>query len=367
MHIPLYSSASVRVAPINSASTPGADSLGLLREKRKRHAIELRGCAVLYGTDWPYRAKRPSHAVARPLRRLIHGVIVGGYRGWKQGVKMADQDHAQHVNARYTFDNLEARIIEGLRAMGKDPDALTLEDLAPADQLHSGGMNATLEVVALAAARSDEAALDVGGGLGGPARVLASRTGCHVTVLDLNEAFCRTGEALTARVGLSDRVSFQHGDAQAMPFHDQSFDLALTQHASMNIPDKRRLYQEVFRVLRSGGRFIIHDHMAGPVQPIHFPVPWARDETINHLIAPEEARALLREVGFRERVWENRDDETAAWFRERLARLDAAGPSAIPFGLRLAQGPDFDAMLRVQARNVEERRVSTVLAVLDRP
>jgi MPBQ/MSBQ methyltransferase len=280
---------------------------------------------------------------------------------------MSNANHSQEVNARYTFDNLETRILDGLRAMGKDPDALTPEDLAPADQLHSGGLEATLELVALAAVRADETALDIGGGLGGPARILASRSGCHVTVLDLNETFCRTGAALTARVGLGDRVTFQQGDAQAMPFADHSFDVAWTQHASMNIPDKRRLYQEVFRVLRPGGRFIIHDHMAGPVQPIHFPVPWARDETINHLIAPEEARALLREVGFRERIWEDQSDKTTAWFRESLARMNAAGSTGIPLGLRLAQGADFDKMMRVQGRNFEERRVSTILALLDRP
>jgi sarcosine/dimethylglycine N-methyltransferase len=280
---------------------------------------------------------------------------------------MSDQSHARDVNARYVFDNLEARILDGLRAMGKDPDALTPEDLAPADQLHSGGLKATLDLVALAAVRPDEVALDVGGGLGGPARILASRSGCHVTVLDLNEPFCRTGAALTARVGLSDRVAFQQGDAQAMPFPDHSFDVVWTQHASMNIPDKRRLYEEVFRVLRPGGRFIFHDHMAGPVQPIHFPVPWARDETINHLIAPEEARALLREVGFRERVWEDQYVASTAWFRESLARLEAAGSAGVPIGLRLAQGSDFDEMLRAQARNFEERRVTTILGLLDRP
>ncbi|HEU0027314.1 MAG TPA: methyltransferase domain-containing protein [Ktedonobacterales bacterium] len=280
---------------------------------------------------------------------------------------MSDQSHARDVNARYAFDNLEARILDGLRAMGKDPDTLTPEDLAPADQLHSGGLKATLELVALAAVQPDEMALDVGGGLGGPARILASRSGCHVTVLDLNETFCRTGAALTARVGLSDRVTFQQGDAQAMPFRDQSFDVVWTQHASMNIPDKRRLYQEVFRVLRPGGRFIFHDHMAGPVQPIYFPVPWARDETINHLIAPEKARTLLREVGFHERIWEDQYDASTAWFRESLARLDAAGSAGIPIGLRLAQGGDFDEMLRVQARNFEERRVTTILGLLDRP
>jgi 2-polyprenyl-3-methyl-5-hydroxy-6-metoxy-1,4-benzoquinol methylase len=59
-----------------------------------------------------------------------------------------------------------------------------------------------------------ERVLDVGGGIGGPARTLAG-AGFSVTVLDLTEEFCRTGAALTERVGLASRVTFHHGNALA--------------------------------------------------------------------------------------------------------------------------------------------------------
>src|SRR5690606_22893083 len=101
---------------------------------------------------------------------------------------------------------------------GKDLERLTVEDLAPATEFHSRGTAATLELAEHAGITADMHVLDVGGGLGGPARTLASQYGCQVTVLDLTADFCRIGEDLTARTGLQDRVTFQHGDALDMPF-----------------------------------------------------------------------------------------------------------------------------------------------------
>ena len=133
--------------------------------------------------------------------------------------------------------------------------------------------------------------LDVGGGIGGPARTLAE-AGCSVTVLDLTEEFCRTGAALTERVALGGRVTFRHASALDMPFEDGAFDAAWTHHSSMNIEDKERLYKEIARVVRRGGKLAMHEIMAGPEGPLHFPVPWASVPTISFLRAPDAVRKL---------------------------------------------------------------------------
>ena len=117
--------------------------------------------------------------------------------------------------------------------------------------------------------------LDVGGGLGAPARLLAHEHGCRVTVLDLTEAYCRAGERLTAWTGLGDRVRFRHGDALALPFEDGSFDVAWLQHSSMNVADKGRLYAELRRVLRPGGWLALSEVVAGSGEAPHFPALWA--------------------------------------------------------------------------------------------
>ena len=133
-----------------------------------------------------------------------------------------------------------------------------------------------MELARLAGITSGIRVLDVCGGLGGPARTLASEFDCAVEVLDLTQDFCRAGGVLTARTGLGGRVSFRHGDALEMPYPDDAaFDPAWTQHSSMNIADKGRLYAEIHRVLRPDGRLAMHEMLAGPVSPIHFPVPWA--------------------------------------------------------------------------------------------
>ncbi|CAA9452538.1 MAG: hypothetical protein AVDCRST_MAG80-2450 [uncultured Rubrobacteraceae bacterium] len=174
--------------------------------------------------------------------------------------------------------------------------------------------------------------LDVGGGLGGPARNLASEIGCSVEVLDVTEEFCRAGEILTTRTGLGDLVSFRHASALDMPHPDASFDVVWMQHSSMNIADKERLYAEIHRVLRPGGHLALHEIMAGPVTPIHFPVPWARGPEISFLRPPEEVRALITGIGFEESAWMTRQrppcDGLGNDSRQQTQRPESCHPSA---------------------------------------
>jgi SAM-dependent methyltransferase len=260
------------------------------------------------------------------------------------------------ISSHYGKQGLLQSILAGLRAAGKDPDRLTAEDLAPCDHFHLRGRDATLELLRLSGLRAGERVLDVGGGIGGPARTLAE-AGCSVTVLDLTEEFCRTGAALTERVGLADRVTFRHASALAIPFEDGAFDAAWTQHSSMNVEDKERLYAEIGRVVRHGGLLAMHEIMAGPASPPHFPVPWASVPEISFLRAPDVVRRLIVARGFRERVWRDSSTAALAWLRERLA---ATPP---PLGLHLLLGPAAGEMLHNVARNLEESRIAVIEAV----
>ena len=109
------------------------------------------------------------------------------------------------VTSHYGKQGLFQSILAGVRAAGKDPERFTAEDLAACDHFHLRGRDATLELLRLSGLGAGERVLDVGGGIGGPARTLAE-AGCSVTVLDLTEEFCRTGAALTECVGLADRL-----------------------------------------------------------------------------------------------------------------------------------------------------------------
>ncbi len=271
------------------------------------------------------------------------------------------------VDAHYGRPGLGDIILDALRAGGKDLDNLTPDDLAPVDQFHTRGREATLELLRLAEFQAGMHVLDVGGGIGGPARTLASVAGCRVTVLDLTEEFCRVGEMLTARLGLSGRVTFRHGSALEMPFPDASFDGVWTQHSSMNIEDKARLYAEMFRVLRPGGRLALHEIMAGETGPIHFPVPWAGEPSISFLRRPDEVRALLAATGFKERAWLDVTAPALEFFDRLQARAAAPASGPPPLGINLQLGPAFGEMAANQVRNIREGRVAIIQAVFERP
>src|SRR5262249_49443355 len=143
-----------------------------------------------------------------------------------------------------------------------------IDDLAPFDQFHGGGKGATDRLAGLAGFAPGTRGLDVGGGIGGPARALATEHGCQGTGIDPTESYVQAAQMLTDRLGLADRVTHQVGNALELPFEDGSFDAVWTQNSGMNIPDKERLYTGFHRVLRPGGRLAIQEPMAGPVQPM---------------------------------------------------------------------------------------------------
>jgi ubiquinone/menaquinone biosynthesis C-methylase UbiE len=118
---------------------------------------------------------------------------------------------------------------------------LTPGDLAPVDEFHGGQRQATIRLADLAGLRGGERVLDIGSGIGGPSRFLASRYGCQVEGIDLTAEFCRVAEMLTQRTGLTGKVGYRQGNALDLPFEEMTFDVVWSQNASMNIADRDRL------------------------------------------------------------------------------------------------------------------------------
>jgi SAM-dependent methyltransferase len=268
-----------------------------------------------------------------------------------------DGSDRRATNAYWGRDGLERKILDALAGAGKNVDKLTVDDMAPADQFHSGGKGATERLARLAKLQAGMRVLDVGGGLGGPARTLAAQFGCRVTVVDLTESYVEAATKLTARLGLADRVTHRVGDALALAV-DSHFDVVWTQNSGMNIPDKERLYAGFARVLRPGGLLALQEPMAGPVQPVLFPVMWARDAGGSFLRAPDEMRRVMETAGFQVRAW---DDVTA----------EAAGPSTGASSpahsvQRIIMGDAVDAIARSGQKNREEGRIVMIQAVLER-
>ena len=279
---------------------------------------------------------------------------------------MSLEEIERSVSDHYGWSGLKETIEAEIRRNGIEPQQVTVAQLAPVDNYHWLRLAGTLALADAAAITGTERVLDVGGGIGGPARQLASRSGCHVTVLDVTPEYCVVGETLTGWTGLTERVKFVHGSALEMPFRDGSFDVVWTQHATMNIPDKPRLYGEIARVVRSGGRFAMFDVLAGPRQPIHFPVPWASDESFSFLLPPEETRAMITGTGFRELTWMTDLDKA---MEAALAKPDPLGepdPSSDGLNPGLLNGPDGPRMGANVQRNMEEDRIRFAMGVFER-
>jgi len=261
----------------------------------------------------------------------------------------------RRVAAHYGRGDLEAAITGALAAAGKELDRLAPEDLAAVDEFHIRGREATLELGHALGLAPDTEVLDVGSGLGGPARHLAHRFGCRVTGIDLTEEFCRVATALTGRVGLGGRVTCRHGSALAMPFADATFDAAYSQHVAMNIEDKAALYAEVRRVLKPGAVLGIYDILEGPGGEVVFPVPWARDPGASFLVTPDALRRLLEGAGFEITSWRDTTDAGRAWFLAMSERVAREGVP--PLGFHLLFGPVFAEMAKNQVRNLTEERI----------
>ena len=259
------------------------------------------------------------------------------------------------ADGHYATAGLAARV---LAALGDGP--LSIRDLAPLDQFHVGGLKSTQALAALAGVTAGDKVLDIGSGIGGPARYLAATYGCRVTGLDLSAEYTVLAARLGERAGLAGLVDAVCGDALAVPFPDASFDLLWTQHAAMNIPDRPCLYAEMARLLKPGGRLALHDVCAGTRELAYFPLPWATEAGASALLSPEETCRQLLAAGFTRNHWR---DATA----DALDGLRRA-PSVMPaLSLQLLLGARFPDMLINYRRSLEESRARVVEAVFCSP
>jgi SAM-dependent methyltransferase len=270
-----------------------------------------------------------------------------------------------NVERHYNHCDLEQTILAALKKAGKNIDQLTLDDLATIDEFHIRGPEATREMAEEIGLNDKMQVLDVGSGLGGPSRRLASNYGCQVMGLDLTEAYCRFAEAISIRLGLDHLVSYQTGNALELPFDDRRFDTVWTQHTAMNISEKSQLYSEMFRVLKPGGHLAIYDVMAGPGGEVYFPVPWARDATISFLATEDELRHYLEAAGFRIISWRETTEAGLAWFAAKSAEIKKQGRPIV--GYHILLGDDFPQMGRNQLRSFKEKRMSLLQVIAMRP
>jgi SAM-dependent methyltransferase len=262
------------------------------------------------------------------------------------------------VEQHYGRGRLRDAIRTGIAALGKT-DRITPDDLAAVDEFHIGGRAATDHLLAQVSLDPSMHVLDVGSGIGGPARHIAQAVGCRVTGIDLTAEHVGIADELTAQVGLDDRVRFIHGSALSIPAADASFDVATMLHVGMNIQDKSALFREVARVLRPGAVFAVYDVMQTGASAVRYPVPWARVPDTSFLGEPSAYRAAAEAAGFDVDAESNRRASALEFFAKlRASSPPGAAPPAL--GLHLVLGPDATTMIANMATNIENGALAPV-------
>lgn len=251
-----------------------------------------------------------------------------------------------------------ALIVSALGKMSRPLDAVTMEDLAPVDHFHARGFPATVELADRLPIKAGQQILDIGCGLGGPARYMAKRFQCKVSGLDITQPFVEAANKLTALLRMEDQVTIKHGDGQHLPYRDALFAGAYTQHVTMNVADRRRFFAEAYRVLKGGAFFALTEHGLGPKGNPHYPLPWSTDGSGAYLVTPSETRALLEAAGFEDIVVEETGSKYVAGYK---AMIEKAEKGVLPpFGIHILLGETALQKARNAARNIEEGRTHPI-------
>ena len=269
------------------------------------------------------------------------------------------------VAGHYEAYDVLARIREGLRALGHDPDHISPEILKSVDEFHIGGAEATVALLEKLQLRAGMDILDIGCGIGGPARMIASHTGARVTGIDLTPGFIDAARELSKMCGMGEQVRFEVASATSLPFPDRSFDLATLLHVGMNIPAKDELFGEAARVLRNGGTFAVYDVMRIGDGTLSYPVPWAETVSLSALEPPETYRMCGQEAGLELTAEESRR-EIALEFFDRIAR-QASGKTPSPVGLHLLMGPTVGEKTKNMVAAIKAGIIALIQMIFRKP
>ena len=272
----------------------------------------------------------------------------------------------KNVAQHYASGGLLDRIDQAIKEMGADPAHLTIDDLKPVDEFHTGGIEATTALLDQLEITPNMVVVDLGCGLGGTARHIVHRYGSMVHGVDLTEDFVTVGRVMNERLHVNERIELKVGSATDIPFDDGLADLVTMFHVGMNIADKKQLFAEAARVVKSGGHFALFDVMRDENdEDLTFPVPWSGVPETSHVDAPAHYREAAAAAGFTLVTERERRQFALDFFNHIFERIAANGPP--PLSTNLMMGDTAGEKIQNYVANVEARRVAPVEMIFKRP
>jgi len=273
--------------------------------------------------------------------------------------------NANAIADHWATGDVYGLIVSALNKMSKPLEGLTVEDLAPVDHFHARGFPATVELADQLPIKAGQHIVDIGCGLGGPARYIARRFQCSVSGVDITKPFVEAANKLTALVGMEGQVKVEHGDGHRLPYSNACFDGAYTQHVTMNVADRPRFFAEAYRVLKNGAFFALTEHGLGANGHPHYPLPWSSDGSGAYLVTPSETRAFLQKTGFEDIVVEDTGAKYVAGYKMVIEKAEKG--ALPPLGIHILLGETALQKTRNAARNIEEGRTHPIQLICRKP
>ena len=265
------------------------------------------------------------------------------------------------VEKHYASEGISTRVLTALRNVNGPDTPITPDTLAPIDHFHGRGVIATEELATMLEPKASDKLLDIGCGIGGPARWIAAKYGCRVTGVDLTAEFCEAARELNGLCGVADRVQILRGSALALPIPDESVDRAYSQAALMNVSDKQGVFREAWRVFRPGGLLALSLAGVGSAGEPHYPLPWATTTAISFLATPDEVRGDLLAAGFHVVFVRDTAASLAASLAPVLKQLETEGLPSL--GEHIVTGENAKEWRINWIRSLVESRVCLIEAL----
>jgi len=262
--------------------------------------------------------------------------------------------NSKSIENFWTRGDIFSRVHHAMSEAGLINKELNIEDLFPIDQYHARGIAATVDLGKRMPISKNQKIIDIGCGLGGPARYYAKEFKCFITGIDITPSFIEIGNEFNKLTSMSDNIKLLVGNGEILDFKNETFDGAYSQHVTMNISNREKFFSEAFRVLKKDSFFAFTEHGLGPEGNPIFPLPWADSSEMSFLLPPETTISILKDIGFSDiKIIETADKYILGY--EKLIGLKSENKKPI-LGIHVIGGESMNERSTNSMQSIKENR-----------